>query len=161
MQHWVKQHGAACLELADFAAQDRHVGAVAVSARADVGQTYLLEPGVEQVIDLHGSALLANETVMIVSGTGACGLSTGPVLTATADSVLNDVLSYSATLERGEYKVCFCDLDLVDACVDASSFGVQVGIAYASPLSCLADTPTFVRAACRPQGGGGLRCAYA
>jgi hypothetical protein len=158
MQHWVKKHGAACLELEDFSAQGRHVGGVAVSARAAVQQTYLLEPDVEQVIDLHGKGLEPQEAVMVISGVGSCGTSSGPLLTPVQNTT-SDVLTFPVTLERGEYKVCFCDLDLVEDCgAGPQSFVVQVGVAYASPLSCLSAEPTFVRAACQPQSGGGVRC---
>jgi hypothetical protein len=158
-EHWVKIHGAACLEEHDF---ERVVGRVVVSQRAETGQTYLLEPGMPQSIELHGSNLGYNKTVeerfMIISGFGECGVSDGDVYTGTVDED-GTKAGITVELQRGEYRVCFCDLDLDEDCDDRSSFRVQVGRAFASPLSCLASEPTFVQAVCSPQSGGGLRCS--
>ena len=59
------------------------------------------------------------------------------------------------------YKVCFCDLDLVEDCgAGPQSFVVQVGVAYASPLSCLSAEPTFVPAGGEGAGGVAQGNAY-
>jgi hypothetical protein len=158
VQHWNKVHGAACLEAADYAAQNKAVARLHVSRRAVLGQTYLLEPDVLQALDLHGTDLNETDLVMVVSGTGECGVSPGEVFTP-AGAPDGTMLSINVTLTRGEYKVCFCDLDLSTDCADTSSFIVQVGKAYVSPVACLSSVPTFVQAVCAPQGGGGLRCS--
>jgi hypothetical protein len=162
VQHWNKVHGAACLEAADYAAQNTAVARLHVSRRAVLGQTYLLEPDVQQALVLHGTNLKETDLVMVVSGTGECGVSPGETLSeklspeAAPDGT---TLSVYVTLARGEYKVCFCDLDLATHCQDTSSFIVQVGKAYVSPVACLSSVPTFVQSVCAPQEGGGLRCS--
>merc|ERR1712196_531632 len=158
VQHWKKVHGAACLEAADYVAQNKAVARLHASRRATLGQTYLLEPDVLLAVVLHGTDLNETELVMVVSGTGECGVSPGEVFTP-AGSPDGTTLSVNVNLARGEYKVCFCDLDLSTDCGDTSSFIVQVGKAYVSAVSCLSSVPTFVQAVCAPQEGGGLRCS--
>jgi hypothetical protein len=158
VQHWNKVHGAACLEAADYVAQNKAVARLHVSRRAVLGQTYLLEPDVPQALDLHVEDLNQTDLVMVIPGTGECGVSRGEALTpdVTPDGT---TLTVEVSLARGEYKVCFCDLDLSTDCGDTSSFIVQVGKAYVSPVACLSSVPTFVQAVCAPQDGGGLRCS--
>jgi len=157
IQHWKKVHGAACLEAVDYALQNTAVGRLHVSRRAELGQTYLLEPDVPQVLDIHGNFMNSSDMVMVVPGSGECGMSKGEALTPIV-APDGTMLTANVSLARGEYKVCFCDLDLATDCSDASSFIVQVGKAYVSNMACLSAVPTFVQAVCAPQEGGGLRC---
>merc|ERR1711937_871121 len=106
VQHWTKVHGAACLEAADYAVQNKAVARLHVSRRAVLGETDLLEPDVPQALVLHGTNFNETDLVMVVSGTGECGVSPGEALTpvVTPDGTM---LTVSVSLARGEYKVCF------------------------------------------------------
>jgi hypothetical protein len=62
----------------------------------------------------------------------------------------------------GEFKVCFCDSDLLPAghtCKDPEDFSVEVGKLHATGLQCLLSNPKMTRGTCVEQEhGGGLRC---
>lgn len=151
--HWVKQNGRACGEPADFS--PRPVGRAYVTQRAVVGQEYLLQPATEQVLHLSGS-FTASDRVRLVSGVGVCGISASVAQPAFA-AVRAEGADFAVTLARGQYKVCFCDHALVQECDSDLGYVIEVGQAVVSSLSCLAGTPTFVRAKCT-EAGGGLRC---
>merc|ERR1719359_2011532 len=61
----------------------------------------------------------------------------------------------------GEFKVCFCDSDLLPAghtCKDPADFSIEVGKLHATVLQCLLPNPKMTRGSCLSQPHGGLRC---
>jgi hypothetical protein len=63
----------------------------------------------------------------------------------------------------GEFKLCFCDSDLLDddgfaICDSPEDFTIEVGTVHSTGLQCLLSNPKMTRATCAEQRYGGLRC---
>jgi len=62
----------------------------------------------------------------------------------------------------GEYKLCFCDSDLLtgdnEICDGPEDYTIEIGSIHSTGLQCLLNNPKMARGTCEKQEYGGLRC---
>jgi len=76
----------------------------------------------------------------------------------------NGILRYKGMQfsSGGEFKLCFCDSDLLtgtnEICDGPEDYTIEVGSVHATGLQCLLSNPKMTRGTCEKQEYGGLRC---